>query len=164
MARQRDEAGVAVPTPVVMLSVVAVAMAGIALLATGGNDDTMETVSKDRSTTQTTEQTIAPTPSITPKVEPINRSKVLVEVFNLSNVTGLAGRVADKVDLKGWQVVGADNWTGYVPESTVYYGPRLKREGEQLAKDLGIERVKPAEPDSMNPDRLTVLLTGTYGS
>lgn len=145
-----------------MLSVVAVAMAGIALLATGGNDDSMKTVSEDRPTSAAPTATVAPTPSITPKVKPVDRSKVPVEVYNLSSVTGLASRVADKADLKGWQVVGADNWTGSVVAPTVYYGPRLKREGELLAKDLGIERVRPAEVDSMQPDRLTVLLTGSY--
>ena len=94
-----------------------------------------------------------------PRKPKIDRSKVYVVVFNNSNVSGLAGRVAAQASQIGWQVVGSDNWYGTIPASTVYYPKRLEREGKQLALDLGIQRTLPAV-DPMRLDRLTVILTG----
>ncbi len=89
----------------------------------------------------------------------IDRSKVVVEVFNNSGITGLAGTVAGRATNAGWQVVGSDNWYGTIPTSTVYYPPRLAAAGHLLALDLGIHRVMPAVTP-MRLDRLTVILTG----
>src|SRR4029079_14767795 len=50
----------------------------------------------------------------------VDRSQVVVEVFNNSGVTGLAGTVAARAAHTGWQVVGSDNWYGTIPASTVY--------------------------------------------
>jgi hypothetical protein len=80
-------------------------------------------------------------------------------VFNNSNVSGLAGRVAARASQIGWQVVGSDNWYGTIPASTVYYPQRLAKAGKLLALDLGIQRTAPAV-DPMRLDRLTVILTG----
>ena len=160
-ARRRDERGVAFPSPVVMLSVVAVAMAGIAFVATGGEEEGEKKVAiTTRATPSPTATAPAPSPTATAKPKPkVKRSKTYVEVYNNSGVTGLAGRTAEKITAAGWQVVGSDNWVGSIPADTVYHPPRLKREAKQLALDLGIDRVKLAvEP--MKGDRLTVILTG----
>jgi hypothetical protein len=157
----RDERGVVFPSPVVILSVVAVAMAGIAFVAT--RDSAPE--EKQISTISQPETTPTPTPDPTPSKPPkppkpqVDRSKVYVVVFNNSNVQGLAGRVAARATQIGWQVVGSDNWYGTIPTSTVYYPKRLQRAGELLALDLGIQRTAPAV-DPMRLDRLTVILTG----
>ncbi len=82
-----------------------------------------------------------------------------VEVYNNSGVTGLAGSVGAKVTGMGWQVVGTDNWYGTIPATTVYYPPKLKAAGKQLALDLGIKRSALAV-DPMRRDRLTLILTG----
>jgi hypothetical protein len=170
MARARDDRGVALPSPLVILSIVAVAMAGITFLATN-TDDTdggMSTVSQPDVTaaatpTPTPEPTKAPAPKVTKKQAPeIDRSKVYVEVYNKSNVAGLAGTTSTRATDAGWQVVGTDNWFGgNIPASTVYYPTRLKAEAKLLAKDLGIERSVPAV-DPMRGDRLTVILTADY--
>ena len=162
-ARRRDERGVAFPSPVVMLSVVAVAMAGIAFVATGGEEEGEKKVAiTTRATPSPSPTATAPVPSPTATAKPkpkVKRSKIYVEVYNNSGVTGLAGRTAEKITAAGWQVVGSDNWVGSIPADTVYHPPRLKREAKQLALDLGIDRVKLAvEP--MKGDRLTVILTG----
>ena len=94
-----------------------------------------------------------------PRKPKVDRSKVYVVVFNNSNVTGLAGKVAARASQIGWQVVGSDNWYGTIPASTVYYPQRLAKEGKLLALDLGIQRTAPAV-DPMRLDRLTVILTG----
>jgi hypothetical protein len=54
--------------------------------------------------------------------------------------------------------VGADNWYGTIPASTVYYPERLTAAGQLLALDLGIRRSMPAT-GAMRRDRLTVVLT-----
>jgi hypothetical protein len=165
MAPSRNERGVVFPSPVVILSVVAVAMAGIAFVAT--RDSAPE--EKEITTISQPQDTPSPTPTATatkpakPKAPKIDRSKVYVVVFNNSNEQGLAGRVAAKAGQIGWQVVGADNWYGTIPTTTVYYPPRLERAGKLLALDLGIQRTAPAV-DPMRLDRLTVILTAPLDS
>lgn len=162
MAR-RNERGVAFPSPVVMLSVIAVAMAGFAFVATMDSPETerkVENVAQESvAPTPTAEPSATPTKKAKPKPKKINRGKIYVEVYNNSGITGLAGRTADKISAAGWQVVGSDNWVGHIPEPTVYHPPRLKREARQLALDLGIRRTKEAVAP-MKFDRLTVILTG----
>ena len=164
MARMRNERGAAFPSPVVILSVIAIAMAGIAFITTSGDDQ------KEREVTTVSQPehgtTVKPKPSQAaspaakpkPKPKPVQRGKVYVEVYNNSNVTGLAGRVADRATNIGWKVVGSDNWYGTIPATTVYYPQRLKKAAKTLALDLGIRRTAPAI-DPMRRDRLTVILT-----
>ena len=157
--RPRDQRGAILPSPVVMLSVVAVAMAATAFVATRGDEPTEREV-----VTPVAEQP-APTPSPTPTAKPkppkpaVKRGEIYVEVYNNSNISGLAGRVAEKVTDAGWQVVGSDNWVGTIPTNTVYFPKRLKEEAELLALDLGIKRTYLAVAP-MKLDRLTVILTG----
>lgn len=158
---RRDQRGVVLPSPVMMLSIVAVVMAGVAFFATRGHEPAereIATVAQPKpSASVTPTQTAAPPPA--PKPKPVVRKKVMVEVFNNTPTKGLAGEVGDKASTIGWQVVGADNWYGSVPATTVYYPAKLKRAGKQLALDLGIKRTAKAV-DPMKLDRLTVILTG----
>ncbi|WP_435746315.1 LytR C-terminal domain-containing protein [Nocardioides sp. SYSU DS0663] len=161
--RHRDQRGIVFPSPVVMLSIIAVAMAAVAFVATRGGEPTekeITTISREATPSAT------PTPSAAPekkkqkpKPPAIERGKVYVEVYNNSGITGLAGTVADSAGRAGWQVVGSDNWYGTIPATTVYYPARLERAAKLLALDLGIERTAPAV-DPMRLDRLTVILTG----
>ena len=163
---RRDERGVAAPSPLVMLSVIAVAMAGVAFIATQDDDSErkLETVSEATSPTETeTSEAPAPLPEkkskkLTPAVR---RGDTPVEVYNNSGISGLAGQTAGEASVKGWQVVGSDNWVGTIPAPTIYYGPRLEGAAKLLGKDLGISRMRPAV-DPMRPDRLTVILTADY--
>ena len=165
--RARNERGVVFPSPVVMLSVVAVAMAGVAYVATQSDapaEREVTTVAKPEpeqpSETAPPRQKLprGKAPAIK-KAEPVvERGKVYVEVYNNSGITGLAGSTAEQASGAGWQVVATDNWYGTIPASTVYYPERLKAAAKVLALDLGIGRVVPAiEP--MDLDRLTVILT-----
>lgn len=84
-----------------------------------------------------------------------------VAVFNNTAESGRAGDLADKARDQGWTVSGTDNWQGQIPETTVYFPSDDQRdEAELLADDLDIDRVKPAE-ESMQSDRLTVVISGT---
>ena len=158
----RNERGVAFPSPVVMLTIIAIAMAGFAFAATSGTPEQERRVENVAQSKTPAPTPTAATPSAKPTKKPkptINRGKVYVEVYNNSGVAGLAGRTADKIQAAGWQVVGTDNWVGSIPEPTVYHPPRLKAEAKQLALDLGIARTKEAIAP-MKLDRLTVILTG----
>jgi len=96
-----------------------------------------------------------------PVAETIDRSKVYVSVYNNTNVTGLAGSTAARIDSAGWQVVGSDNWVGTIPATTIYFPPQLEAAARLLGKDLGVNRVLPAvAPMSMSG--LTVILTADF--
>lgn len=166
--RHRDERGLVLPTRLMVLSISAVALAGLGFVATQPGDRTETATpaaaSQPKPTPSAAPTTTVPvvpqTPAPKPKPE-IRRAKYYVVVFNNSNVKGLAGQTATRAQRAGWNVVGTDNWYGTVDASTVYYPDRLKAAGSLLAQDLGISRVKPAIAP-MRPDRLTVILTGDY--
>jgi hypothetical protein len=162
--RVRDQRGVAYPSPVVMLSVIAVAMAGIAFVATRGGEPTEREVTTVSQPSESPSATPTKTPKPKPKPEPpaVKRGSVHVEVYNNSGITGLAGDVADEASGMGWKVVGSDNWYGTIPANTVYYPAKLKEAGKQLALDLGIKRTA-ASVDPMKTDVLTVILTAPLG-
>ncbi|WP_151084368.1 LytR C-terminal domain-containing protein [Nocardioides cynanchi] len=159
----RDQRGVVFPSPVVILSILAVAMAGVAWVATRNptpNERQVTPAAVTHSPSAHHSSYSPPKPKHTqPSGPTVDRGKVVVEVFNNSSISGLAGRVAGQVAHAGWQVVGSDNWYGTIPASTVYYPPRLKAAGHLLALDLGIRRTMPAVTP-MRLDRLTVILTG----
>ncbi len=149
------------PSPVVMLSVIAVAMAGITFVATRDQAPTERRVSTAQVASAEPTQQVEPVvpPSETPKPKPrVKRGEVYVEVFNNSGIKGLAATTAARATEVGWAVVGEDNWYGVIPTTTVYYPPRLKMAGEQLALDLGIKRTSIAV-GLMKMDRLTIILT-----
>ena len=164
--RHRDQRGVVFPSPVVMLSIIAVAMAGIAFVATRGAGPTereITTIAREATPTATATATAQPPLKRKSKPKPpaVERGKVYVEVYNNSGITGLAGATANTIAGAGWQVVGADNWYGTIPASTVYYPERLREHAKLLARDLGIGRIMPAI-SPMRFDRLTVILTADY--
>ncbi|MCY7395961.1 MAG: LytR C-terminal domain-containing protein [Nocardioides sp.] len=163
----RNDRGLVLPSPVVLLSIIAVAMAAIAFFATRGGEPVERQVAiTARETPASTPAVPAPAavvPTPTKKAKPVvQRAKVYVEVYNNSSVKGLAGTVAARVGDAGWQVVGADNWYGTISATTVYFPQRLEPEAKRLALDLGIKRTAPSV-DPMRQDRLTVILTGPLG-
>ncbi len=162
--RSRNQRGVAFPSPLVMLSIIAIAMAGFAFVATRDAGPVERKVTTASATSSETAEPTPVTPVQTAKPKPtIKRGEVYVEVFNNSGIKGLAATTAAKATQVGWQVVGEDNWYGAIPATTVYYPARLKAEAKQLSLDLGINRTAPAvEP--MKMDRLTIVLTADAAS
>lgn len=151
----------AFPSPLVMLSVLAVAMASITFVATRDQAPTERRI--DTATIASADQSPSAEPATAPTKQPkpkpqVRRGEVYVEVFNSSGIKGLAASTAQKATTVGWAVVGEDNWYGVVPTTTVYFPPRLKAAGQQLALDLGIGRTAPAVGE-MKRDRLTIILT-----
>jgi hypothetical protein len=146
-----------------ILSIVAVAMAGVAWFATRDHAPAERAVVPAAQHSPTTHHVTHTPQRHHPRKPTLDRSQVLVDVFNNSQVTGLAAKVASQASKLGWQVVGSDNWYGTIPASTVYYPRQLLRAGHQLALDLGIRRTMPAVAP-MRQDRLTVILTGPLAS
>ena len=167
--RSQDERGVAVPSPLALLSAAAVVLAGLAFVNTSGEREQPVATSKPVTAKPSTvpprpaPTKTAPRPVIKkkPRKPQIQRGDTYVEVYNNSGITGLAGATASKASGAGWQVVGSDNWYGTIPASTVYYPQRLRAEARLLAKDLDIHRLRPAI-SPMRFDRLTVILTSDY--
>ncbi len=160
----RDERGVVAPSRVMLVAIVGVAIAGASFIATTPHPEQQaRVVASDAkpSPTPTPTPSVAPTRKATKKPAAVRRGDVIVEVFNNSGVTGLAGRTSGTAKSAGWNVVGSDNWYGTIPATTVYYPQRLEAAAKILARDLGIQRMMPAiEP--MRFDRLTVILTTDY--
>jgi hypothetical protein len=169
--RQR---GAVLPSPVVILSIIAVAVAAVAFVATRSGEPAEREITQpaaQQSGQSESESEATAEPSATATTEPakkkpakprVVRSEVAVAVFNNSGIRGLAATTSAQVGEVGWQVSGADNWYGTIPATTVYFPPGLQPAAKLLALDLGVERVMPAVAP-MQMDRLTLILTGELG-
>lgn len=171
-SRRRDERGITASSTLAVLSAAAVALAGVAFVATtaprhpGQRAEHPVAASTHASATpSSTTPHRSPAPKAHPKQahkeKPVRRGETYVEVFNNSGIRGLAGSTAARAQGAGWQVVGSDNWYGTIPASTVYYPERLHAQAVLLGKDLGISRLKPLIAP-MRGDRLTVILTADH--
>jgi hypothetical protein len=154
-------------SPVALLSVAAVVVAGAAFLFTGHDEKPAPAATPVVASTSAAPTSTAPAPVVEQhkkkvvKKKPVRRGGTYVEVYNNSGISGLAGSTAARAQGAGWQVVGSDNWYGTIAASTVYFPARLKDQAQLLGKDLGIKRLKPAIAP-MRGDRLTVILTSDY--
>ncbi|GAA1531619.1 LytR C-terminal domain-containing protein [Nocardioides humi] len=167
--RRHHQRGAVLPSPVVLLTIVAVALAAVAFVATRGDGPAERDISATKAAATPTDAEPAdegtgpsetPTEEQKPTPKPVVRGDHAVVVFNNTRVRGLAARVAEKVKAAGWQVAATDNWYGTVPATTVYFPQGKKAAARQLALDLGIARVLRADADSdMSSTNLTVILT-----
>lgn len=168
-----SQRGAVLPSPVVILSIVAVALAAVTFVLTRGSgpkEREIGTVADGHSASAPASPSASGSPSVSasPKPKPhkkkrpvVHRDQVGVVVFNDTSITGLAGSVGQKVASLGWHFVAADNWVGTVPATTVYFPHGMRPAGRQLALDLGIQRIMPADVASnMSSTDLTVILTG----
>jgi hypothetical protein len=145
-------------SPLAAVSAAAVLLAGVGFWLT-----VPERSERDAATLAASASPVEPQVTIEAvKSQPVvRRDEIYVDVYNNSNVTGLASRTADRIGGAGWQVVGSDNWYGTIPATSIYYPPRLERAARLLSRDLGVERVLPAV-DPMSLDRLTLILTSDF--
>ncbi len=145
-------------SPVALASAAAVLLAGVAFLVTDRDSS-----AADRAALASTVTPVEPQVTLEAvRVEPaVKRGEVYIDVYNNSNVTGLASSTAERIGSAGWQVVGSDNWYGTIPATTIYFPERLEEAAKLLSKDLGVERVLPAV-DPMSMDRLTLILTADF--
>ena len=157
--RPRPDQGFAMSSPLALMAAAAVTLAGAAFVATDG---AREHERRQAALVDAPARVEPQTTIVAKKVKhTIKRTDIYVEVYNNTNITGLAGATGARISAAGWQLVTTDNWVGTIPATTVYYPPQLKAAAHLLGKDLGIERIIPAE-DPMSMDRLTVVLTADF--
>lgn len=88
-------------------------------LGQGGADDAVQTTAVE-----------VPVPSMVPE-------DVSVNVFNATSVSGLAGRTAEALTERGFDVQGVDNANAIEGAGIVRYGPTAQEEAELLAEAVG---------------------------
>ena len=172
--RRRDQRGAVLPSPVVLLSIIAVVVAAVAFVATRDAEPKEREITTASSGDETSEAS-APSDDVTPETDdptepaapeepektkpPVERSEVGVVVFNNTSTAGLAGETLARVQEIGWNGIAADDWYGTIPATTVYFPPGMRDAAQKLALDLGIQRLIPADV-GMSDTNLTVILTG----
>ena len=169
---QRAGAGPTLPTWAVLASLAVALAAALAFFITGSPDRAVRTETSGPASADT-----APDVAPSTVVEDAPRQDVAgkgdgrrgggrmtaartptVDVYNNAGVAGLAASTGAEVRAMGWTVGTEDNWYGSIPKSTVYYPAALAEEAKLLAKDLGIERTRPAV-SPMSFERLSLILT-----
>ncbi len=148
-------------SPLAMVAAAVVAAAGVAFFTTDGAREAQQAREAALVTAPAPVEPATTLKARKPRPPKLSRGDVYAEVYNNSNITGLAGSTAARMSGLGWQVVTTDNWYGTVPASTVYYPERLEKAAKLLSRDIGIARVQPAI-DPMSLDRLTVVLTADF--
>jgi hypothetical protein len=106
----------------------------------------------------TTSSSPSPSPKPSKTAQPDRSAPVVV--FNQTSISGLAAAYAAKLQQAGWRVTGVDNWTGFVPETTVYYRPGDEAAARQLMRDLPtVNRIR-AAVSGMPSQGLTLIIAG----
>ena len=119
--RRYDERGIALSSPIALVSLAAVVLAGVAFVSTNGETDqapdTARPVTAAPSPTRPTETAKKTVVKEKPKKKAVRRDDVFVEVYNNSGIAGLAGSTADRIAGAGWQVVGSETGTAPSPRA-----------------------------------------------
>lgn len=96
-----------------------------------------------------------------PAADPDLGTRVIV--LNSTQTAGLAGRARDSLVTAGWTNVVTGNYSGTLPESTVFYAeddPVLQASAEAVAAELGIEAVELDAEQASDP--ITVVLEADF--
>ncbi len=111
------------------------------------------------SPTETPTPTPTPTPTETPLPEPDPARTV--EVYNATQVRGLAGSTAQVLEDEGFTDVSSDNWPVAAPPTTTVYYPVPEDEGtaRRVAELLGVTAVE-LSPDRAGNAVVVVLVQG----
>lgn len=164
----RRDRGVALPSPVAVISIVAILAAAIAFAVTGFGGNKTKTIpnaAPTASVTTTSTATSTPTgtastsPSPTPTAAPIDKKSIHISVWNASSTAGLAKSVLAKVVAAGWTNSAAGDTHIHYSANSIYYPAKYAAAAKQLALDLGITNLSTG--DSATPqDRISVVLVG----
>lgn len=171
----RRDRGVALPSPVAAISIVAIVVAAITFAVTGFGPSKSKVIPNAAPTTHissTASATARATQTSThaPPVATFDKSKLHVSVFNAGTVKGLAADTAAKVKAAGWpdSAFSRTRLSGSYATNAIYYPTRLtdpaqnamwKAAATQLGLDLGIPAAHISGGDSgTRQDRLTVVM------
>ncbi len=98
----------------------------------------------------------APTETVTEQPPP--DVKAPVRVLNAARVEGLAGRAADTLRADGWEVSGADNFSGEVTATTIFVPAGLEDAAATLSRTYpALTVIEPAR-EGMGAGELTLVL------
>jgi hypothetical protein len=163
---KRSESGIALPTPVVMLTLASLLVAAIAFFMTRGinaDDNNSGSDSSQSSGADSSEGTSGAEEGEEsedkPEAKPIQRKLVTVRVLNATSINGLAGEVTTQVKRRGWRTDPAANAVVSPRRTTIYYPSKLERAAQLLGKDLNISELRPTKA-GMPANKLTLVLTG----
>lgn len=85
-----------------------------------------------------------------------------VGILNQTSINGLAAGAKERLEAGGWEVPSTGDFTGTVPETTVYYPDGMKAAAEALSAQFPeIGRIQPSF-DGLNQSRLVVILVEDY--
>jgi hypothetical protein len=158
----RRDRGVALPSPVAALSILAIVAAAIAFAVTGfggskNKDVTPPSAAPSVSISTTPTASAAPTKTA-PVTPAFDKSKIHVSFYNNGTVKGLAKDVAATATAAGWTNtgVGTRPLSGPYTENAIYYPAQFAAAAKQLALDLGITKLSTG--DTNVGDRIVVVL------
>lgn len=87
-----------------------------------------------------------------------------VGIANQTSVAGLAAFAQQRLEDGGWEVPATSDFSGTVPETTVYYPEGMQEAAEALSAQFPeIGRVEPSF-EGLNQSRLVVILVDDYPS
>lgn len=106
--------------------------------------------------------TRGPSPSPSPSPSP-TAERAPVVVLNQVGVRGLAGRTAQRLEARGWEVIGTGDFSGTVPSNTVYYPPDLEDAAVALTEEFPQITSRTRDYFSgLREDALTLILAEDY--
>lgn len=162
----RRDRGVALPSPVAAISIVAIVVAAITFAVTGfggsktkiiPNGAPTTSLSASASATATTSTTPTTSTTATATAAPIDKKSIHISVWNASTTAGLAKTVLAKVVAAGWTNSAAGDTHVHYSANTIYYPAKYEAAAKQLALDLGITNLSTG--DAATPhDRISVVL------
>jgi hypothetical protein len=82
-----------------------------------------------------------------PHVGAIDPADVEVAVLNGTSINGLAGKVASDIEAAGYKVGAITNAAPGVERTEVFYADHQKPAAEKVARDIGVDQVKPLPRD-----------------
>jgi cytoskeletal protein RodZ len=107
----------------------------------------------------TSKPTAKPTAKPTTAPPPPVAVKAPLLVLNNSRIHGLAEVGKATFSKGGWTVVGTGNYTGRLPETTVFYSPGFNAAAETLARQFPTITAIQPRPAGVPGSALTVVLT-----
>lgn len=149
VAARASRTGVAIVVVAVLVAVVVLAR---------GYDSGRSEISVGSSKATTT--TVATTTTLASKVP----AEVKVKVVNATNVQGLAGKVRDILEGRGYTQISVGDATTKQLQTEIYYQPGAEPEAQAVARALGLgaSSVKPMpDPPPVSPaDSVVLVLAG----
>jgi LytR cell envelope-related transcriptional attenuator len=84
--------------------------------------------------------------------------KAPIRILNAAGVSGLAARTADTLRTDGWEVTGADNFSGEIAATTIFAPAGLEAAAATLSRTYPVLAVVEPAREGMGTTELTLVL------